>query len=92
MTATTEVQPPVKETANPILALLKNRQLTNAATWKQLGMLVTTLMGISPLLGFLFPQFKSLLSPEFLGSVLGAVTALSQYFSVATTGKIGISA
>lgn len=76
-------------TSNPILALLKNKQLTNAAFWKQIQGLLALLVGIAPFLKFAFPQYAGLLSPAFLDSLQGAVGSILAYLTVATTDKIG---
>lgn len=76
-------------TSNPILALLKNKQLKNTVFWKQVQALLALLMGVYPVLRYLFPQYAELLNPSFLGELQGAVGSILAYLTVATTGKIG---
>ena len=82
--------PAVVETSSPILALLKNKTLTNAKTWKQLQSLLNVLSGVAPFLMFVMPSLKPLLTPEFLSALMGAVATMNAYFTTATTGKLGV--
>ncbi|MDD5152016.1 MAG: hypothetical protein PHC28_16305 [Flavobacterium sp.] len=80
----------VTTTSNPLLALLKNKTLTNLETWKQIQNLINLLSGTAPLLAFLFPQFAALLTPALLLQLGTAVAAINAYFTTATTSKIGL--
>jgi len=79
----------VIETSNWLQALGKNKRLTNPALWKQLQQLVIMLMGITPFLRYIFPQFSLLLDPTFLGYVEAGLGSIATYFQYATTGELG---
>ena len=88
MAATTEPVP--TQTSNPILALLKNKMLTNPQTWKKLQMLLNVLIPFSPVLGAIFPSLKGLLDPAFLTQLYAALGAVNVYLTAATSGKVGL--
>ncbi|MFA6199221.1 MAG: hypothetical protein WC679_02280 [Bacteroidales bacterium] len=77
-------------TNNPLVALLKNKTLSNPDTWKKIQNLVNLLSGTAPFLAFMFPQFATLLTPAFLMQLGVAVAAMNAYFTTATTTKIGL--
>lgn len=91
MAATTEKVLSLVETGNWLQALRKNKRLTNPALWKQLQQFVVMLMGITPFLRYMFPQYALLLDPVFLGLVEGGLGSIATYFQYATTGELGRS-
>lgn len=78
------------DTKNPLLALLKNKQLSNAAFWKKLALLLGTLISVAPFLRAIFPSYASVLDPKLLLDAQSAAGAIAAYLTVATTGKIGL--
>lgn len=70
--------------------LKKGNILENPELWKNAQRLLNLVIGLAGLIIALKPELAVILTPENLGVVGTAISALNVYFTTATTKTIGV--